>query len=60
MGIIEVPCANQECDSTDVSLMVSEIFLKGYKHRFQCNGCKTKFSICTVLTDVCIAQETKT
>ena len=55
MGIIDVPCANQECDSEDIELISSEnkqiAGIDGFVHRFICNHCSTKFSLFTAVLD---------
>ena len=56
MASIDVPCANQECDSEDIELIKSEDFLQGFKHRMKCNVCNTTFSLVTCLDDVKIPK----
>jgi len=57
MGVIEVPCANQECDSMDVELLNTILLTCENKHEFQCNVCGTEFPIYTRLGKVKIPQE---
>ncbi len=57
MGSIEVPCANQECDSIDVKLLTTVLLTYENKHEFQCIVCDTRFSIYTRLGKVNIPQE---
>ncbi len=59
MGVIEVPCANQECDSIDVELLNTILLTCENKHEFQCDVCYTKFSIYTRLGKVKIPKEFK-
>ena len=56
MGIIHVPCANQECDSEDITLVVSHVLLNGFKHDFSCDICNTTFSVLTSLDSVKIPK----
>ena len=57
MASIDVPCANQECDSYNVALLESVDFLQGFKHKMKCVDCKTTFSLVTCLDDVVIPRE---
>jgi len=57
MGTIEVVCANQECDSDNISHLGYVELTCEVKHNFICNYCKTNFSIYTRLGKVKIPQE---
>jgi len=56
MGIIEVSCANQECDSIDVTLLNTVLLTCENKHEFQCMVCGAEFSIYTRLGRVKIPK----
>lgn len=59
---IDVPCANQECNSGNIDLISSnsEIIssIDGFKHKFKCNDCLTEFSIFTTLLETKIPEGT--
>jgi len=57
MGEIEIPCANQECDSMDVELLNTVLLTQENKHEFKCNACGAEFPIYTRLGKVKIPQE---
>ena len=57
MGTIEVPCANQECDSEDVELLNTILLTFENKHEFQCIVCGAEFPIYTRLGKVRIPKE---
>jgi len=57
MGIIEVPCANIDCDSIDVSLVDTILLTCENQHKFQCNYCKTEFSIYTRLGKIKLKED---
>lgn len=58
MASIDVPCANHDCDSEDITLIKSKPLLGGasFKHDFKCDVCSTTFSLLTSLDSVKIPK----
>jgi hypothetical protein len=52
MAAIDIPCANQQCDSEDVYLVSSCEHGNGFRHSLRCNACSTRFELLTEITDI--------
>jgi len=58
MASIEIPCANPNCDSDDITLKESINTRSGiFEHSFECNYCHTRFYIATELLTVSIPKD---
>ena len=52
MNSFDVPCANVDCDSDDITRVSSTEIENEVKHHFICDFCKTKFDIYTRLENI--------
>lgn len=60
MASIEIPCANPDCHSENVTLKESIETRNGvFEHFFKCDDCETRFYIATELLTVKIPEKGK-
>lgn len=56
MNSFDVPCANIDCDSEDITRISSTEIGNEVKHHFRCDFCKTEYDIYTRLENIKIPK----